>query len=46
MKTIVKRARNGVKARQIPPDIVAKYKARLERLEPEIGKGLRIFSAF
>ncbi|KAJ0171349.1 hypothetical protein K1T71_012899 [Dendrolimus kikuchii] len=36
VKTIVKRARRPVKSRQVPPDIVAKYRDRLARLEPEI----------
>ncbi|XP_035451678.2 probable ATP-dependent RNA helicase DDX27 [Spodoptera frugiperda] len=36
VKAIVKRARRPVKSRQIPPDIVAKYRDRLARLEPEI----------
>ncbi|KAH9630306.1 hypothetical protein HF086_009229 [Spodoptera exigua] len=38
VKAIVKRARRPVKSRQIPPDIVAKYRDRLARLEPEIDK--------
>lgn len=40
VKAIVKRARRPVKSRQIPPDIVAKYRDRLARLEPEIGENL------
>ncbi|KAI5633267.1 DEAD/DEAH box helicase domain-containing protein [Phthorimaea operculella] len=36
VKAIVKRARRPVKSRQVPPDIVAKYRDRLARLEPEI----------
>lgn len=36
VKSIVKRARRPVKARQVPPDIVAKYRSRLAKLEPEI----------
>lgn len=36
VKAIVKRARRAVKSRQVPPDIVAKYRDRLARLEPEI----------
>ncbi|CAK1590909.1 unnamed protein product [Parnassius mnemosyne] len=36
VKAIVRRARRPVKSRAVPPDIVAKYRARLARLEPEI----------
>ncbi|XP_048484168.1 probable ATP-dependent RNA helicase DDX27 [Plutella xylostella] len=36
VKTIVKRARRPVKSRQVPSEIVAKYRERLARLEPEI----------
>ncbi|XP_026728502.1 probable ATP-dependent RNA helicase DDX27 isoform X2 [Trichoplusia ni] len=36
VKAIVKRARRPVKSRQLPPDIVAKYRDRLARLETEI----------
>ncbi|CAG9792901.1 unnamed protein product [Diatraea saccharalis] len=36
VKAIVKRARRPVKARHVPPEIVAKYRARLDKLEPEI----------
>ncbi|XP_026750382.2 probable ATP-dependent RNA helicase DDX27 [Galleria mellonella] len=36
VKAIVKRARRPVKSRQVPPDIVAKYRDRLARLEPDI----------
>uniref|UniRef100_A0A2A4JES4 RNA helicase n=1 Tax=Heliothis virescens TaxID=7102 RepID=A0A2A4JES4_HELVI len=36
VKAIVRRARRPVKSRQVPPDIVAKYRDRLARLEPEI----------
>lgn len=36
VKEIIKRARNPVKSRVIPPDIVDKYRGKLERLEPEI----------
>ncbi|XP_014366734.2 probable ATP-dependent RNA helicase DDX27 [Papilio machaon] len=36
VKAIVRRARRPVKSRAVPPDIVAKYRDRLTRLEPEI----------
>ncbi|RVE50799.1 hypothetical protein evm_004548 [Chilo suppressalis] len=36
VKAIVKRARKPVKARQVPPDIIAKYRAKMAKLEPEI----------
>ncbi|CAH4023860.1 unnamed protein product [Pieris brassicae] len=36
VKAIVKRARRPVKSRQVPPDIVAKYRERMAKLEPEI----------
>ncbi|XP_052744151.1 probable ATP-dependent RNA helicase DDX27 isoform X2 [Bicyclus anynana] len=36
VKAIVRRARRPVKSRQVPPDIVAKYREKLNRLEPEI----------
>ncbi|CAB3249056.1 unnamed protein product [Arctia plantaginis] len=36
VKAIVRRAKRAVKSRQVPPDIVAKYRLRLARLEPEI----------
>ncbi|XP_048001030.1 probable ATP-dependent RNA helicase DDX27 isoform X1 [Leguminivora glycinivorella] len=36
VKLIVKRAKRPVKSRQVPPEIVAKYRERLTRLEPEI----------
>ncbi|GLV36488.1 Rs1 [Carabus blaptoides fortunei] len=36
VKEIVKRAKNPVKCRVIPPDIVDKYRGKLERVEPEI----------
>nr|XP_037873905.1 probable ATP-dependent RNA helicase DDX27 isoform X2 [Bombyx mori] len=36
VKSIVKRASKPVKSRQIPPDIVAKYREKLIKLEPEI----------
>ncbi|XP_038218422.1 probable ATP-dependent RNA helicase DDX27 [Zerene cesonia] len=36
VKAVVKRARRPVKSRQVPPDIVAKYRDRMAKLEPEI----------
>ncbi|XP_063388221.1 probable ATP-dependent RNA helicase DDX27 isoform X1 [Cydia fagiglandana] len=36
VKLIVKRAKRPVKSRQVPPEIIAKYRERLTRLEPEI----------
>ncbi|GBP53743.1 Probable ATP-dependent RNA helicase DDX27 [Eumeta japonica] len=36
VRAVVRRARNGVKARQVPPEIVAKYRDKLTRLEPQI----------
>ncbi|CAH2097485.1 unnamed protein product [Euphydryas editha] len=36
VKAIVRRARRPVKSRAVPPDIVDKYRRKLERLEPEI----------
>lgn len=36
VKDIIKRARNPVKSRVIPPDIVDKYRTKLENLEPQI----------
>ncbi|CAG4939021.1 unnamed protein product [Colias eurytheme] len=36
VKAIVKRAKRPVKSRQVPPDIVAKYRDRMAKLEPEI----------
>ncbi|CAH2057037.1 unnamed protein product, partial [Iphiclides podalirius] len=36
VKAIVRRARRPVKSRAVPPDVVAKYRERLARLEPEI----------
>lgn len=40
VKEIVKRAKNPVKARVIPPEIIEKYKKKLEELDPKIGKFL------
>ncbi|CAK1543490.1 unnamed protein product [Leptosia nina] len=37
VKAIVKRAKRPVKSRQVPPDIVAKYREKMAKLEPEIG---------
>ncbi|XP_034826008.1 probable ATP-dependent RNA helicase DDX27 [Maniola hyperantus] len=36
VKAIVRRAKRPVKSRQVPPDIVAKYREKLNRLESEI----------
>ncbi|KAL4716010.1 hypothetical protein ACJJTC_003799 [Scirpophaga incertulas] len=36
VKAIVRRARKPVKSRQVPADIVAKYRDKLAKLEPEI----------
>ncbi|XP_026490193.2 probable ATP-dependent RNA helicase DDX27 [Vanessa tameamea] len=36
VKAVVRRARRPAKSRQVPPDIVAKYRHKLERLETEI----------
>ncbi|XP_050671446.1 probable ATP-dependent RNA helicase DDX27 [Leptidea sinapis] len=36
VKAIVKRAKRPVKSRQVPPDIVAKYREKLNKLETEI----------
>ncbi|XP_077284561.1 dead-box helicase Rs1 [Arctopsyche grandis] len=36
VKDIVKRAKNPVKARVIPPEIIAKYKAKVDELDPKI----------
>ncbi|XP_045455888.1 probable ATP-dependent RNA helicase DDX27 [Melitaea cinxia] len=36
VKAVVRRARRPVKSRAVPPDIVDKYRRKLERLEPEI----------
>lgn len=41
VKAIVRRARRPVKSRQVPPDIVAKYREKLAKLETEIGKKLK-----
>lgn len=38
VKEVVKRAKNPVKARVIPPEIIEKYKKKLEELDPKIGK--------
>jgi hypothetical protein len=37
VKEIVKRAKNPVKARVIPTEITAKYKAKVDILDPQIG---------
>ncbi|KAJ8925856.1 hypothetical protein NQ315_009708 [Exocentrus adspersus] len=36
VKEIIKRAKNPVKSRVIPPDILQKYKQKLEKIEPQI----------
>ena len=36
VKEVIKRAKNPVKSRVIPPDIVDKYRQKLEKLEPQI----------
>ncbi|XP_044263320.1 probable ATP-dependent RNA helicase DDX27 [Tribolium madens] len=36
VKDVVKKAKNPVKSRVIPPDILEKYKNKLEKLEPQI----------
>lgn len=36
VKEVIKKARNPVKSRLIPTDIVEKYRVKLEKLEPEI----------
>lgn len=38
VKEIIKRAKNPVKSRIVPPDIVEKYHNKLEKIEPEISK--------
>lgn len=41
VKEIIKKAANPVKSRLIPPEIVEKYKTKLEKMEPEIENILR-----
>nr|CAH7718003.1 unnamed protein product [Callosobruchus chinensis] len=41
VKEVIKNARNPVKNRIIPPDVLEKYKNRLEKLEPEIAEVLQ-----
>lgn len=41
VKDIIKSARNPVKSRVIPPDILEKYKLKLEKLEPQINQILQ-----
>ncbi|XP_068624912.1 probable ATP-dependent RNA helicase DDX27 [Battus philenor] len=36
VKAIVRRAKRPVKSRAVPPDIIAKYREKMNRLEPEI----------
>lgn len=41
VKQVIKQAKNSVKNRIIPPDIIEKYNKKVESLEPEIGKILQ-----
>lgn len=41
VKEVVKKAKNPVKSRVIPPDILEKYRIKLEKLEPQINKILQ-----
>lgn len=41
VKQVIKQAKNSVKNRIIPPDIIEKYNKKLESLEPEIEKILQ-----
>ncbi|XP_044746859.1 probable ATP-dependent RNA helicase DDX27 [Coccinella septempunctata] len=41
VKEIVKRANNTLKSRVIPPDILEKYREKLEKIEPQINKILK-----
>lgn len=41
VKEIIKRAKNPVKNRIIPPDIIEKYNKKLQSLEPDIEKILQ-----
>lgn len=36
VKDVIKKAKNPVKSRIIPPDIIEKYRQKLEKLEPQI----------
>ncbi|XP_072389207.1 probable ATP-dependent RNA helicase DDX27 [Diabrotica undecimpunctata] len=36
VKEVIKRARNPVKSRVIPPDILEKYRTKIESLEPQV----------
>ncbi|XP_077982571.1 putative ATP-dependent RNA helicase DDX27 [Glandiceps talaboti] len=42
LKEIVKRARNPVKSRVVPPDIVGKYRDKIEKMEEDIDKILKM----
>ncbi|XP_002739621.2 putative ATP-dependent RNA helicase DDX27 [Saccoglossus kowalevskii] len=42
LKEIVKRARNPVKSRVVPPDIVAKYRDKIEKMETDIEKIIKL----
>lgn len=41
VKEVIKRAKNPVKSRVIPPDIIEKYRQKLEKLEPQIAQILQ-----
>lgn len=41
VKEIIKRAKNPVKNRIIPPDIIEKYNKKLQSLEPDVKKILQ-----
>lgn len=41
VKEVIKRAKNPVKSRVIPPDILEKYKQKLEKIEPQIAQILQ-----
>ncbi|KAJ8984206.1 hypothetical protein NQ317_011115 [Molorchus minor] len=41
VKEVIKRAKNPVKSRVVPPDILEKYRQKLEKLEPQIEQILR-----
>ncbi|XP_018568100.1 probable ATP-dependent RNA helicase DDX27 [Anoplophora glabripennis] len=41
VKEVIKRAKNPVKGRVIPPDILEKYRTKLEKIEPQIAQILQ-----
>ncbi|KAJ8931264.1 hypothetical protein NQ314_015830 [Rhamnusium bicolor] len=41
VKEVIKRAKNPVKSRVIPPDILEKYRQKLQKLEPQITQVLQ-----